>query len=802
MNRPYLCRFRSFESFETRKLLTSLIDLDLDGDLDGLYRGSWFENIDGRGSFEARSFALDDSSIAKTADFDGDGDLDILTSENRWYENTDGRGDFSVSHPLQGIDAEPVDLTIQDVGFDGDMDIVAVWDIDEFTKQAILYVNVDGKGHFQEADRVAYQADSRDRRTLNIGDIEGDGDLDIVLGYGALDLRRNNGDGSFEREFLNAEPASAFDLKLIDIDQDGLLDIFTQEWGDSAWWETKWYRNSGSAGEIFEAQHRWVADARLIDLDGDRDLDLFHNSPLSKKWAFNDGSGNFVDEVSAAHGWFQQRAITGIADLNGDGVDDFVTDVIENGLPVWHDGVDRLFADVDAHAVKLISLIQDKLQDPEMLVSEKLDLTDDQIVDHHDMDYLMRNILLTSYGDANLDRTFDSADFIQVFQVGEYEDDVDNNSTWADGDWNSDGDFDSLDFIFAFTASTFDSIQIDFHLQPILGEGDTVIPVDLDGDGDIDLIANRFESYQHGTAWWYENIDGQGTFSEAVRLAPTLITNLGDADGDGDMDLFGHEEWYENLDEVGEVGPKTRILPKGTTGRIDNVGDIDGDGDLDVHCVRGTECSDQTRWFENVDGLGDFVSRGEPVFFSFPYSPTALVDMDNDTDLDLLITFTHIGSEIYWKENDGSGRFSGRYGVGGGNDLLSVTPTDIDGDGDFDVVASFWPNSDMGRVYSTGNTAWFENVDGKGKFDQHSPNPISSNTNDFIIAADLDNDGDIDMALGPDWYENTNGKGTFSPPKSLGDSIEAVATADIDGDGDLDLITAGETFGWLENRPA
>ena len=41
-------------------------------------------------------------------------------------------------------------------------------------------------------------------------------------------------------------------------------------------------------------------------------------------------------------------------------------------------------------------------------------------------------------GDANGNGVFNSSDLVQVFQVGEYEDEIDHNSTWAEGDWSGD----------------------------------------------------------------------------------------------------------------------------------------------------------------------------------------------------------------------------------------------------------------------------------------------------------------------------------------------------------------------------
>ena len=46
--------------------------------------------------------------------------------------------------------------------------------------------------------------------------------------------------------------------------------------------------------------------------------------------------------------------------------------------------------------------------------------------------------------------------FVQVFQRGEYEDAIAENSGWADGDWNGDGEFDSCDFVLAFQSGGYE----------------------------------------------------------------------------------------------------------------------------------------------------------------------------------------------------------------------------------------------------------------------------------------------------------------------------------------------------------
>ncbi len=58
-------------------------------------------------------------------------------------------------------------------------------------------------------------------------------------------------------------------------------------------------------------------------------------------------------------------------------------------------------------------------------------------------------------GDANGDGRFDSSDLILVFQAGEYEDGVADNSAFEEGDWNGDRDFDASDLLLAFQSGVY-----------------------------------------------------------------------------------------------------------------------------------------------------------------------------------------------------------------------------------------------------------------------------------------------------------------------------------------------------------
>ena len=67
-----------------------------------------------------------------------------------------------------------------------------------------------------------------------------------------------------------------------------------------------------------------------------------------------------------------------------------------------------------------------------------------------------------------------------------------------------------------------------------------------------------------------------------------------------------------------------------------------------------------------------------------------------------------------------------------------------------------------------------------------------------VYAADIDNDGDLDVLSASDddnkvaWYENIDGSGTFSAPRiitSTAVGARSVFAGDIDNDGDMDVLS-------------
>jgi hypothetical protein len=85
----------------------------------------------------------------------------------------------------------------------------------------------------------------------------------------------------------------------------------------------------------------------------------------------------------------------------------------------------------------------------------RADLNGDGLFDAEDRTEMVERILQTTFGDANLDGIFDTADIVQILQAGQYEDAVDGNSGWERGDWDGDGDFTTNDLVLALQRGSY-----------------------------------------------------------------------------------------------------------------------------------------------------------------------------------------------------------------------------------------------------------------------------------------------------------------------------------------------------------
>ena len=228
--------------------------------------------------------------------------------------------------------------------------------------------------------------------------------------------------------------------------------------------------------------------------------------------------------------------------------------------------------------------------------------------------------------------------------------------------------------------------------------------------------------------------------------------------------------------------------------------DIDGDGDMDL--LSASADDDKIACYENVDGQGNFGSQKIITTNADGARSVFAVDIDNDGDVDVL-SASLSDDKIAWYENtDGLGNFGSQQIIStNANFAMSVFAADLDNDGDMDVLSASRQDDKI---------AWYENTDGLGTYGTQQTISLNADGAVAVYATDLDNDGDIDVlssSIFDDkiaWYENIDGLGSFSSENIISTTINGarIISADIDGDNDNDVVFASEfddLVGWYEN---
>lgn len=283
-----------------------------------------------------------------------------------------------------------------------------------------------------------------------------------------------------------------------------------------------------------------------------------------------------------------------------------------------------------------------------------------------------------------------------------------------------------------------------------------VAVADLDGDGDLDLvattgaIASRITCYLNGggstPSWTPVNLETN--WSEGWEIA------TGDVDGDGHVDVVGTNlgqndvVWWRN--DGGTPPAWTRNTVDGALSGAHSarVGDIDGDGRADI-LGTGT-LANQVSWWRNEGG--DPVIWTKRVIASpfFGGRSVRLGDLDGDGDLDAAAC--NFDSRIMWWANQGGSPVTWTAQLVGGVGLAhQLQMADLNGDGRLDLLVA---------GYGANTVVWFENGGGG------APITWTRHNVDTVLQRPL-----------------------------------AVATGDIDGDGALEVLASSNTthlFNWYD----
>lgn len=227
--------------------------------------------------------------------------------------------------------------------------------------------------------------------------------------------------------------------------------------------------------------------------------------------------------------------------------------------------------------------------------------------------------------------------------------------------------------------------------------------------------------------------------------------------------------------------------------------DLDADGRPDVLACDGRR--NRVIWYHSrPDGKFDETPIGDEL--ACPVG-TAVVDLDGDGDRDVVVavlgdiwpTDARVG-RVVWLENKGGGVFATRVILDHLRRVSDVQAADLDADGDIDLAVAEYG-------YDRGCVLWLENKGG-GKFADHLL--LATQGPSHVPLADLDGDGDIDIAALVSqeheeiWAFENDGKGGFTPRVlhaftnfDLGGA--GLIADDLNGDGKPDLIlSAGDNL--------
>ena len=537
--------------------------------------------------------------------------------------------------------------------------------------------------------------------------------------------------------------------QLVDIDGDGDLDLFVQEYaGRMIFFERVAAQGNAPARYVWRSD-RWqgleVGEwSRFVDVDGDGDTDLLAESPFSFiRWFRNDGGARSprftvgADSVRGVDGRpiaADRQNIPQLADVDCNGKLDLFLGRVDGTVSRYE------MEGVDPKAGPRFRFVTDRFEGIQILGGEAapiapapslhgantmavVDVDQDGDQDILWGDFFEPGLLwIRNTGTCGAPSMRERPD---SFPVGRPLRTSGYNAPWV-ADMDGDGDFDALVGVIGGaynpTATSRDNL---FHLEQVskgeyavrtarfldgLDVGSEASPAlaDIDGDGDLDLlIGNKIEPGDRSTGalHLYRN-DGSAS-SPSFRAAGTI-----------------------------PVGPGFQLAPA--------LGDLDGDGDADL--LLGT-WRDALLYFRN-DG-----TRGAPAFTQVDsalvritrgsHAAPALADMDRDGDLDLFIG--EASGAVNYYRNDGtrqapsfvlvSDEFAG---IQAGRRSVP-RPVDLDGDGDFDLIVG----------NETGKALVFRN-DGTAAAPSFVRDPAAIDWPPLSAPAfgDLDGDGDPDAFVG------------------------------------------------------
>ena len=295
-------------------------------------------------SFTAADIATsaDGANAIYVADLDNDGDMDIVSASSTddaiaWYEN-DGAANPSFTAADIATSADnATSVFVADMDNDGDMDVVSSSSNDD----TIAWYENDGAASNSQTARgisawteVVAGSSFDNANDVIHADIDGDGDLDMVAVSSGNDddVSWFINDGSpagagWTEVAIDNNVSNALSVAVADVDNDGDLDVIASSGTGSD--DLLWWINDGSpdgAGwteVVIEATCDACASVYAVDMDADGDIDVVtvSNDDNDVLWYKNDGSPTGANSFTkyTIDGDFSGAVAVYVSDMDNDG---------------------------------------------------------------------------------------------------------------------------------------------------------------------------------------------------------------------------------------------------------------------------------------------------------------------------------------------------------------------------------------------------------------------------------------------------------------------------------------------------
>ena len=531
---------QELEVFSNVIVCLDTLDSDADNDLDIVASSStghevfFIENI-GAGIF-SNSVLIESGFLSAngigTADLNGDNNPDIYVKSNtalKWYQNL-GSNTFSsgilVSDSLVGSFRSHA----VDVDFDGDLDLVS----SDYNSDLTVWFENDGFGNLS-SEKTLSQFFMTRFFSINV---DGNPNEELIMGgeNSMLSWVDYLGSNNFTHPHFITSPGAMLSAHFGDMDNDGDLDVL------SGGLLLGWFENVGNGN--FGLQHTASSHAGnfygvyAADLDGDNDLDILGaEENLDRiEWAENDGNGNFISNTVIST-MSDNAYMVEAHDLDNDGDNDVIWCSVVNPLVVWQEnlgngifGPENILSSTSPCTNFAVS---DLDNDGDLDISFSHQNTDIKYCENLGNGNFGSEQVLTNQ--VNNVRWHCSADF--------------NNDGLLDIASISTNDleiewFENLGGL-SFGPSQLISTDVDFWYSANLHAAD------LDEDGDMDLVSCSDQDLKLA---WYENLGGTFGSQQVLYVGVYGVSILPvDINDDNDVDLVAgiyspyRIAYFENL---------------------------------------------------------------------------------------------------------------------------------------------------------------------------------------------------------------------------------------------------------------